>query len=144
MHRRTVRRPTPWVVPTAMTSTMYLSEPSLIQLQAVRQVTTTWQLLIRFTFSRRRLLPLNSLQTTLRSILQSGATGTMTAIGTTLESIFGLLQRTSGTVMWNRSLSLLRYRSVLTACAFVQTILQPFQLQKAVRACRTVRYTITQ
>ena len=144
MHRRTVRLLTPWVVPTAMTSTMFTSEPSLIQLLAVRQVTTTWRLLIRFTSSRRRLPPLNSLQTTLRSTLQSGATGTTTAIGTTLESTFGLLQRTSGTVMWNRSLSLLRYRSVHTACAFVQTILPPFQLQKAVRACRTVRCTITQ
>ena len=144
MHRHTVRRPTPWVVPTAMTSMMFTSEPSLIQLLAVRQVTTTWQLLIQFIFSRRRLLPLNSLQTTLRSTLQSGATGTMTAIGTTLESTFGLLPRTSGTVMWNQSLSLLRYRSVLTACAFVQIILLPFQLQKAVRACRTVRCTITQ
>ena len=144
MHRRTVRLLTPWVVPTAMTSTMFTSEPSLIQLQAVRQVTTTWQLLIRFTSSRRRLLQLNSLQTTLRSSLLFGATGTTTAIGTTLESIFGLLQRTSGTVMWNRSLFLLQYPLVLTVCAFAQIILLPFQLQKAVRACRTVRYTITQ
>ena len=144
MHRRTVRRPTPWVVPTAMTSTMFTSEPSLIQLQAVQQVTTTWQLLIRFTSSRRRLLLLNSLQTTLRSTLQSGATGTTTAIGTTLESTFGLLQPTSGTVMLNPSLFLLQYRSVLTVCVFVQIILLPFQLQKAVRACLTVRYTITQ
>lgn len=144
MHRRTVRRPTPWVVLTAMTSTMFTSGPSLIQLQAVRQVTTTWQLLIRFTSSRRRLLQLNSLQTTLPSTLPSGATGTTTAIGTTLENTFGLLQRTSGTEMWNQSPFLLRYRWVLTACAFVQTFLQPFQLRKAVLACRTVRCTIIQ
>ena len=144
MHRRTVRLLTPWVVPTAMTSTMFISEPSRIQLLAVRQVTTTWQLLIRFTSSRRRLLQLNSLQTTLRSTLLFGATGTTTVIGTTLESIFGLLQPTSGTVMWNRSLFLLQYRSVLIVCVFVQIILLPFQLQKAVRACRTVRCTITQ
>ena len=98
-------------------------------------VTTTWQLLIRFTSSRRRLLQLNSLQTTPRSTLLSGVTGTTTVIGTTLESTWSS-QPTSGMGNVNRSQFLLQYRSALTACAFVPTILTI----SATESCSSMSY----